>query len=86
MQLFRKFDFIRRNRKRVINFTLPKRSEAEKKRNVDSVNAVGGNGRSECRAGKKEVDRYEICSHRPAMQKHDDGRWVPLFQRYIMKM
>ena len=24
------------------------------------------------------MDRYEICSHRPATQKHDDRRWVPL--------
>ena len=24
------------------------------------------------------MDRYEICSHRSAMQKHEDGRWVPL--------
>ena len=46
---FRKFDFIRRNRKRkgLINFTLPKRSDAKKKRNVathlaiaDSVNGI----------------------------------------------
>ena len=59
MQRFRKFYFIRRNRRRkgVINFTLPKRSDAKKKRNVAvSVNTVGGNGRSVGQVKKRWTD------------------------------